>query len=102
MRVDQHRQHAQCLVGLDEAHATHVSGEIEDVRSPICSLSAILERAKIELTIFHIPEALVPLGGRLGVDSPDLLNAASTQVADEVSADEASCARYEHQTFFVG
>ena len=31
VRIDQDRQHAQCLVVLDETHTAHVGGEVVDV-----------------------------------------------------------------------
>ena len=77
-------KHAQRLVVLDETHAAHVGGEIVDVRGNLGSLSASVEPRQIELTTLDISEALEPLGERLRIDSPDVLETASTEVGDEI------------------
>ena len=87
--VDEHREHAQGLVVLDEPHATHVGGEVEDI-------AGAHERIVAGGGILHVGDDdlgpiidLVPLRERLPVDGPDVLSCGK-QILDEVTADESA------------
>ncbi len=90
VRVDQHREHAARLVGLDEAHAAHVGREVEDRGRAVRSGLAVLQQAEIEHDVLDALVGLVPVVDRLDVDGPDPLEPADAQLGDEVPADEAA------------
>ena len=93
MGVDEHGEHAQGLVILDEAHATHVGGEIVDfVGASRGSLAVFLE-VQIEREIFDIFEALVPLMERLDVDGANGLVATGAKRRYEMAANEPAGSR---------
>ena len=58
---DQHRQHAQRLVVLDEAHAAHVGGEVVDHVDAVAGALARRQVLKVGASVVDVVEALVPL-----------------------------------------
>ena len=88
--ADQHRQHALGLVGLDEAHAAHVGGEVVDHPGALGGGPARLEQGEVAHLVLDARGLLVPLGERLHVDGADLGMAALLQDANQVTADEAT------------
>ena len=90
VRVDQHRDHAVGLVRLDEAHAAHVGGEIEDVRRAVGRRVARLLLAQVGGDVVDAVVLLIPAAERLQVDGANVLEAAALQLGDEMSADEAA------------
>ena len=48
VRVDQHREHAQGLVVLDEAHAAHVGGQVVDVGGALGGALAVFRQVQVE------------------------------------------------------
>ncbi len=90
MRVNEHRQHAECFVAFDEAHATHVGGEIVHM---VRALDGVVTRAtlsQIELKIFDAGMQLMPLGKRLDIDGSNMAVAPSPEVCHQMPADEAA------------
>ncbi len=91
MRIDQHRQHAQRLVVLDETHPTHVGGKVVDIVGMGECLRAGALHAQIRNRVLRVLMNLVPLIERLEVYRPDSV-ALAQQVGDEMAPDEASTA----------
>ena len=71
MRVDQHRQHAQGRVVLDEAHAAHVGGEVVDDHGVARRSFAGVLVLQIQLQILRLGKTLVPLVEGLDIDGAD-------------------------------
>ena len=90
MGIDQHAQHAQGLVVLDEPHAAHVGGEVVDAHRALHGGDAVGAVPKIEPEALDVVEPLVPLLERLDVDGPQAAMALPPQVGQEVPADEAA------------
>ena len=88
VRVDQHGEHAQRLVVLDESHAAHVGGEVVDLkRAAGCDFAIFLE-VQVQREILHVVEALVPLTNRLDIHGADLPEAPFSKVGHQAAADE--------------
>ena len=88
MSIDQHGQHAEGFVGLDETHAAHVSREIvELVRGGGRDL-AVFPQIQIQLQIFDIVEALIPLVERLNVNRANAAVSLAAEGRDQMSTDE--------------
>ncbi len=101
MGVDEHREHAGGLVVLDEAHAAHVGGEVEDLLDAVDRGPAGAELAQVEDEVLGAGVHLVPLAERLDVGRADLV-AAAQQVGDQPSADESATAGDEHARYRHG
>ena len=97
MGAHQHRQHALGLVGLDEAHAAHVGGEVVDHRRALGGGPAGFELGEVAHLVLDARGLLVPLGERLHVDAADLGVAALLQHTDQMAADEATSAGDDHE-----
>ena len=95
--ADQHRQHALGLVGLDEAHAAHVGGQVVDHPGALGGGPAGLEQGEVAHLVLDARRLLVPLAERLHVDAADLGVAALLQDANQVTADEATGAGDDHE-----
>ena len=92
MRVDEHGQHAQRLVVLDEAHPAHVGGEVVDVLGTCQRFRAgLLENVRSRNHVLSGVVDLVPLVEGLEIDHPDFA-ALIQQIEDEMTSDEASAA----------
>ena len=92
VRVDQHREHAERAVVLDEPHAAHVRGQVVNRVRAGQRFLARLEPLQIELHVFHLRKALVPFAGRLEVHCANVLMTLPQQVRHEVAADESAAA----------
>src|SRR3982075_950646 len=95
--ADQHRQHALGLVGLDEAHAAHVGGQVVDHAGAPGGRPAGLEPGEGADLVLDARRLLVPLGERLHVDGADLGVPALLQYTHQVTADEATGAGDDHE-----
>src|SRR5438874_12421417 len=92
MRVDEDRQHAPSLVGLDEPHPAHIRGQVIDGAGALdCPLTS-LRFAEVHYQVFGFGEHLMPLFERLDVDGPNP-SPLFKEFAHEVSTDEATPAR---------
>ena len=91
VRGREHREHAQRLVVLDEPHAAHVGGQVEDVAGALDRRHCVGEQGHVEDTVVGLGMTLVPLVERLDVDAAHLV-AVGNQAGDEVAADEAAAA----------
>jgi hypothetical protein len=89
MRVDQHAEHAERLVVLDEAHPSHVGGEIVDFAGARDRLLACFPPPEVELQVLRLGEALMPLLQRFDIDRADA-KAVREETSSEVAADEAA------------
>ncbi len=96
MRVDEHRQHAKCLVGLDEAHSAHVGGEVEDVARSLQRLAAGIEIAQVQHSVVRLVKDLEPLVDGFHIDCPHSSTVLAEEIGDEMPADEASGAANDH------
>ena len=84
-------------MGLDEAHAAHVGGEVVDHLGALGGGAAGLEQGEIAHLVLDARMLLVPLGERLDVDGADLLMTALLQDAHQMAADEATGTGYDHE-----
>lgn len=92
MGADEHREHAGRLVGFDKAHAAHVGGEHVDLAGILAGFVTGVFVVEVELEIFDVVEALVPLIERFDVDRADVLVAVLAKLGDEVAADKTAAA----------
>ena len=96
--VDQDAEHAEAFVQLDEAHATHVGGEIVDPVGAIDGLDAGVFVLEVKRQVLRLGEALIPLPLGLFVDGADLVSLLEHGF-DEVAADESTGAGHEDVGF---
>ncbi len=94
--VDQHGQHAQRLIVLDEAHAAHVRREIVDFVGALGGGLAIVFEVQVEREILDIVEALIPLVERLDVHGANLLITLFAERGDEMTADKTAGPGYDY------
>jgi hypothetical protein len=99
--VDQHRQHAQRLVVLDEPHPAHVGGVVVDGVGALERRVAVRLVVQVENQVLHVLEALVPPRLGLDVHAPQPGVPLPTKVRNQVAADEAATATYYDQVIFV-
>ena len=98
MGVDEHREHAVGLVQLDEPHAAHVGGEVEDVPRVRGGFAARVALAKVEDPVVHVRRTTwYQSVARLEVNGADSPVATATELGDEVPADESTAARNEDE-----
>ena len=95
VRVDQHIEHAQALVVLDKAHATHVCGQIVNRGHAGTRLFAGLEVAQVEDLVDDVVKDLVPLIHGLNINGADSSGEARPEFGNQVSADEAAASGYQ-------
>ena len=95
VRVDQHIEHAQALVVLDKAHATHVCGQIVNRGHAGTRLFAGLEEAQVEDLVVDVVKDLVPLIHGLNINGADSSGEARPEFGNQVSADEAAASGYQ-------
>ncbi len=88
MRVDRDGEHAVGFVGLDEAYAAHVSGEVENQITTGRNLAARVAQAQVSLHVLGARVELVPLLERLDVPGTDVVKAKVEQAANEMTPDE--------------
>jgi hypothetical protein len=100
MSIDQHGQHAQRLIVLDEAHAAHVGGEVVDFVGTFGRIFAVFLEIQIEGQILDVIEALVPLVERFCVDGSDTL-ALLAKLGNQMATDEATSACYNNPSIVV-
>lgn len=85
VRVDQHREHAERLLVLDEAHATDVAREVVDLGATGDGLAAWHDQTQVEHQALGVLVELMPL-----LDGPDVDRAhalvGAEQVADQMPA----------------
>ena len=101
MGVDQHREHAERLVVLDEAHAAHIGRQVVDLGRAVHGLHAGVAIAQIEASIVGLGEHLVPLVVGLEVDRADVAMAARKQIRDQVAADEPAGPGHQDELVLV-
>ena len=77
-------------MGLDEAHAAHVGGEVVDHPGALGGGPAGLEQGEVAHLVLDAGGLLIPLGERLHVDGADPGVAALLQDANQVTTDEAT------------
>ena len=89
VRVNQHAQHAEPLVPLDEAHATHVRRQIINPVAAVYRLDAGRLLFQIQHQIFRFGKPLIPLPQRLFVRRADFVPLLK-QGLDEVASDKSA------------
>src|SRR5205809_7639103 len=92
LRVDQHADHAQAFVELDEAHPAHVAGEVVDDIHSLDRVGSFVAQVQIRDDVLSLRMNLVPLGGWLDIDAADVLVSLGEQIADEMPADKPAAA----------
>src|SRR6185369_3993485 len=95
VRVDQHADHAQALVQLDEPHAAHVAGQVDDDIIVLHRGRSFIAQIEIGDDVVRLRMNLVPLGGGLDVNAADFVSAFK-EVADEMSADKTAAAAHNN------
>ena len=98
--VDQHRQHAQGLVVLDEAHAAHVGGQIINVLSAGGGLDAVLAQVQIEDEVLHVVKNLIPLVERFDIHGADPGISLAAEIGDQSPSDKAPASSHYNQLIF--
>ena len=96
MRVDQHREHAACLVRLDEPHSAHIGGQVVDGVGARDGLVARIGAPEIEHDVLGIVGELVPVLEWVLIHRPygvTLLD----QSVHQVPADETTATRHHDQ-----
>src|SRR5690349_8332627 len=101
MRVDQHADHAQALVVLDEPHAAHVAGEVIDGVHPLDGLERGIAQVQIRNDVFGFRMNLIPLLERLDIDTAHLAVSLVEQFSDQMPADESAPAANNRRSFHV-
>src|SRR5579884_4523918 len=95
MSVDEHRQHAERLVVLDESHAAHIRRQIEHLLYPGDRFPAGVDTLQIQHAVVHASESLLPLIQRFHVYSANLV-ASGLQRGNKVAANESTGACDEY------
>jgi hypothetical protein len=99
--VDQHREHAERLVVLDESHAAHVGREVVDVLRALDGLDARVVELEVEDAVVRLVGHLVPLLDRAHVHRADVGVAVREEGGDEVRADEAATTPDEDEVVWL-
>jgi hypothetical protein len=94
MGIDKNTYHACGFVVLDEAHATHVSRQIEYLMESVHGLIAILSQAEIQNKVIRIIRQLIPLIHRLDIHSPDPVPL-SHKLLHKMASYESTCTGYD-------
>ena len=87
--VDQDGQHAVRLVGLDEAHAAHVGGQVVDPARAGADALTGLGIAQVGHDVLHAVDELVPLRQGLAVHRAHAALLPGDEVGHQMSADES-------------
>ena len=85
---NQHREHAERLVGLDEPHAPHIGRQVVDDVHAHGRAAAVVLFQQVGGTVLYIIEALIPVFERDPVHGTNVLHSVLTQPGDQVPADE--------------
>ena len=97
VRVDQHRQHAQGLVVLDEAHAAHVGGQVVDRAGASGGGPARLQQREVATTWFSTSGVWYHSASGFTSTARILLWPPAPAAANQVTADEATGAGDDDQ-----
>src|SRR5258708_30894257 len=100
MGVDEARQPARRFVVLDEPHAAHVAGEVEDLTRTGDGLTARVRAPQVEPPVLDVGEDLEPRSERLCVDGANAVPP-PPELGDHVAADEAAGAGDERQVVAI-
>ena len=84
-------------MGLDEAHAAHVGGEVVDHLGALGGGAAGFEQGEVAHLVLDAWRLLVPLAQRLVVDATDLGVAALLQHLHQMATDKAAGAGNDHE-----
>ena len=95
VRVGQNREHAQCLIVLDETHAAHVRGKLVDGVDARRSPETVFLILQIEREVLDAARGLIPLIKRLDVHGANNLNAISDQMLYQMAADKSTGSAYD-------
>src|SRR5215469_2869192 len=98
MRVDEHAQHAERFIVLDETHPAHVGREIVNKIDIRHSALAALTVAQIELQTFGLGKHLKPFLERLHINRANFFSLAK-KIGYQMTTDKASAAT--NYDFFI-
>ncbi len=90
MGVDQHREHAQRLVVLDESHTAHVGRQVVHGLRTGERLITGVTQGKIELPVLDSIESLMPLLEWLDIDRHHVRAPIANQIGDEMPTDKSA------------
>jgi prepilin-type N-terminal cleavage/methylation domain-containing protein/prepilin-type processing-associated H-X9-DG protein len=102
MRIDEHGEHAKGFVVFDEAHATHIGGEIVNGVGAFESLVASIGEREVELEVFDAGSALIPFIERLDIDRANILETLADEISDQVAANKTTAAAHNNFIVFHG
>jgi hypothetical protein len=88
--ANQHTQHAESLVVLNEAHAAHVSRELKNAVDALDRLKAGLAQLQVKLAIIGVGVLLVPLVERLDIDRAHTRRAQGKEFVDQMATDKTT------------
>ena len=83
-------EHAEGLVCLDEAHASHVGREIVDQLALFERLLARFLFLKIKLPVFNVSKLLEPFPEGLHVDGANMTMSLPSKVGHQMPTDETA------------
>lgn len=90
MRVNEHAQHAERLIVLDEPHAAHIGGQVETDIGALQRGEGTVAIRQVQSEILDVGEPLVPLGGRLAIHGPNRPEAALPEFGYEGATNEST------------
>jgi hypothetical protein len=90
--INQHTEHTQGFVVLDEAHAAHIGGEIVNDMSTLQRRVAIPQVFEIEDEIIDLVKDLIPIRHRFHIHRSHLSVALPKEFRDEMAPDKAAAA----------
>ena len=91
----------KALLCLDETHAAHVGGKIEDVVGAFCRPLTGVQKGEVELQIIDIAKNLVPLVQGLAIDRANPANSSIAKGSHHVPADEAAGSRHDDEIILL-
>src|SRR5579862_9550811 len=101
MSVDENTAQAFDAKPLNEAHPTHVRGEIVDLHCTFADTVAIGLVADIQRNVLNLRHGQIPLVQRLLVHGPNASETFVLEIKREIAANETSAARDHDQVIFL-
>jgi hypothetical protein len=92
MRVNEHREHAQGAIVLDEAHPAHIGGQIIDNASVLERDFAGFAPLQVQDQILDPGGDLIPVGEGFNVNGTKVGMALPFKVGDQMTANKAATA----------
>ena len=97
MCIDENRKHACSFIVLDESHASHVSGEVENI---VCVGQRLVSRllgTEVEPAIVDVLEQLKPVRKGLEIDGTNVLMTLFPEGAHDVAPDKTASTSHDNR-----